>query len=162
MEENISETKQNNIKTGPIIIIVLLLIAWLGFTFVNKKSSDSKEQTTALSNESTSIQPSGDISQDNTGEPVSAVREFTVNGDNFKFDLKTITVNKGDKVKINFVNKEGKHDFVLDEFNIATKVLNAESSESVEFVADKVGTFEYYCSVGEHRAMGMVGNLTVK
>jgi len=33
---------------------------------------------------------------------------------------------------------------------------------SVTFVADKTGTFEYYCSVGNHRAQGMVGKLIVE
>ena len=32
----------------------------------------------------------------------------------------------------------------------------------VEFTVDKTGTFEYYCSVGQHRANGMVGNLIVE
>jgi plastocyanin len=29
-------------------------------------------------------------------------------------------------------------------------------------VADKKGTFEYYCSVGQHRALGMKGKLVVE
>jgi uncharacterized cupredoxin-like copper-binding protein len=32
----------------------------------------------------------------------------------------------------------------------------------VQFVADKTGTFEFYCSVGNHRQMGMVGTLVVQ
>ena len=34
--------------------------------------------------------------------------------------------------------------------------------DEVEFVVDKAGTFEYYCSVGNHRQMGMVGKLIVE
>jgi plastocyanin len=29
-------------------------------------------------------------------------------------------------------------------------------------VADKNGSYEYYCSVGNHRASGMVGVITVE
>jgi plastocyanin len=36
------------------------------------------------------------------------------------------------------------------------------ASTFIEFVANKKGKFEYYCSVGEHRAMGMKGNLVVE
>jgi nitrite reductase (NO-forming) len=90
------------------------------------------------------------------------VKEFTVTGDNFSFDLKEIKVKKGDMVKINFINKEGKHDWVVDEFNAATDVIEADQSDSVTFTADKAGTFEYYCSVMEHRKMGMVGSLIVE
>jgi hypothetical protein len=45
--------------------------------------------------------------------------------------------------------------------NLAEQV-GAGASDVVEFTADKAGTFEYYCSVGNHRAMGMKGTLTVK
>jgi plastocyanin len=97
-----------------------------------------------------------------SGATNGAVKEFTVTGSSFAFSPKTITVNKGDTVKINFVNSVGFHDWVLDAFNVRTPQINAGQSASVTFVADKTGTFEYYCSVGTHRQMGMVGTLTVK
>jgi plastocyanin len=56
----------------------------------------------------------------------------------------------------------GTHDFKIDEFNVATNQIPAGSSEIVEFVADKSGSFEYYCSVGRHREMGMKGTLVVQ
>jgi plastocyanin len=71
-------------------------------------------------------------------------------------------VKKGDKVKITFQNSVGNHDFVLDAFNIKTAVLGSGKSETVEFTADKTGQFEYYCSVGNHRQMGMTGTLVVQ
>ncbi len=72
-----------------------------------------------------------------------------------------MSVKKGDTVKITFVNSSGLHDLKIDEFNVATKQLAAGKEETVTFVASKTGTFEYYCSVGNHRAMGMKGTLTV-
>jgi len=54
------------------------------------------------------------------------------------------------------------HDFVVDEFGAKTDTLQTGQSDTITFVADKTGTFEYYCSVGNHRAMGMKGNLIVK
>ena len=32
----------------------------------------------------------------------------------------------------------------------------------VQFLADKTGTFQYYCSVGKHRSMGMWGTIIVQ
>jgi plastocyanin len=91
------------------------------------------------------------------------VKVITVEGSNFKFLPATITVNKGDTVKITFKNTGGFHDFVIDEFEGAkTKQIGANSEETIQFVADKAGTFEYYCSVGNHRGMGMVGKLIVQ
>lgn len=90
------------------------------------------------------------------------VREVVIVGDNFSFSAKTLTLKKGQKVKLTFVNSEGMHDFKLDEFGVATKKLKAGESDTVEFTPDKTGTFEAYCSIGAHRAMGMVTAVTVE
>lgn len=97
-----------------------------------------------------------------TNDPNSAVKSFTVDASNFAFSLKEMKVKQGDRVRIVFNNQSGFHDWKIDEFDAATKQLQAGQSETVEFVADKTGTFEYYCSVGQHRAMGMKGNLIVE
>lgn len=90
------------------------------------------------------------------------VKSFTVTGGNFKFAPAAITVKQGDKVRITFKNEDGFHDWKIDEFNAATKKINAGAEETIEFVADKKGSFEYYCSVGSHRQMGMKGTLVVQ
>lgn len=92
----------------------------------------------------------------------SKVKEFTITGGAYFFKPNVMEVNKGDTVKITLVNSGGFHDLVIDEFNARTKQLQSGQSETITFVADKAGTFEYYCSVGSHRAMGMKGILTVK
>ncbi len=89
------------------------------------------------------------------------VKEFTVTGKNFSFSPSTITVKKGDKVKITFINQSGFHDFKIDEFGVATPQKQSPDTEILEFTADKAGSFEYYCSVGSHRSMGMRGTLQV-
>ena len=93
--------------------------------------------------------------------PQNEVR-VTIDGSPFKFLPNTISAKVGDKIIITFRNMEGTHDLRLDEFNVATKLLKAGETDTVEFTADKAGVFEYYCSVGEHRKMGMVGTLTVE
>lgn len=94
---------------------------------------------------------------------VGATKEFTVIGNNFAFDIKEMRVKKGDTVRITFKNAEGFHDWTLDEFDGAkTAQLQAGGEQTVTFVADKAGTFEYYCSVGKHRSMGMKGSLIVE
>ena len=90
------------------------------------------------------------------------VKEFTVLGSNFVFAPSSMTAKKGDAVKITFKNTGGLHDFKIDEFNVATKKISGGAEETVTFVADKTGSFEYYCSIGTHRAMGMKGTLTVE
>lgn len=97
-----------------------------------------------------------------TTTPATIVKEFIVEGFNFKFSPSEIRVKKGDTVKIVFKNTGGFHDWVVDEFSAKTKALKAPEEETITFVADKAGTFEYYCSIGSHRQMGMKGNLIVE
>lgn len=92
----------------------------------------------------------------------ASTKGFTVTGQNYSFTPSAITVKKGDKVKVTFVNSGGTHDLKIDEFGVATRRIQAGQQDVVEFTADKVGTFEYYCSTGNHRAMGMKGTLTVE
>jgi plastocyanin len=51
---------------------------------------------------------------------------------------------------------------VIDELGVKSKILQDNESEVIEFVTNEKGVFEYYCSVGQHRQMGMVGNLIVE
>jgi len=96
------------------------------------------------------------------------MKTFVLTGDNFKFvmdgvDNPNLVVKEGDKVRIEFTSSKGFHDWVVDEFSAATEqVRDTDGSTFVEFIADKKGTFEYYCSVGKHRANGMKGNLIVE
>lgn len=84
-------------------------------------------------------------------------------GINYEYDIKEIRVKKGDTVTINFKSDQGFHDWVVDEFSAATdRVSEKDGITSVTFVADKVGTFQYYCSVMTHRQMGMIGYLIVE
>lgn len=93
-----------------------------------------------------------------TLEPVT----FTVEGSMPKFAPNVLSVKKGQPVTIIFKNIAGMHDLVIDEFAGArTQIIKAGETETITFTADKAGSFEYYCSVGTHRAMGMVGTLTV-
>jgi len=101
------------------------------------------------------------IDAPNTEEQL-AIKEFVVSGQNFSFSPSLITAKRGDRVKITFQNTQGFHDFKIDEYGVATKQAQSPATEVLEFTADKTGSFEYYCSVGTHRAMGMKGTLKVE
>ncbi len=134
----------------------------------NMEDMDMSGDATPEESDSTSTQNNPPSSGLNVGvgagvtATTGGVKEFTVIGDNFSFVPSAITVKKGDKVKITFKNTEGFHNFVIDEFGVATKSVQAPDTEVLEFTADKTGTFQYYCAVGSHRAMGMWGTLKVE
>lgn len=85
-----------------------------------------------------------------------------VDGDNFTFSVTEIKAKQGDTLAVNFTNKEGFHDFVIDELGVNTGMVAAGSSKEVTIPTDKPGTYEFYCSVGDHRAKGMKGTLIIE
>lgn len=97
-------------------------------------------------------------------EQLDATADVTVDvsGKNFEFSVTEIRVSEGDVVTINFESESGFHDWVVDEFKAASPRVRDGEKTSVTFVADRAGIYEYYCSVGEHRANGMVGTLIVE
>lgn len=103
----------------------------------------------------TNVSSEGVITQD-------GVKEFVISGTNFAFSPNVINAKRGERIRIIFKNTAGFHDFKVDEYGIATKQAKAPYQEILEFTANKVGTFEYYCSVGTHREMGMKGTFNVE
>jgi cytochrome c oxidase subunit 2 len=153
MNHSINTLRQN--KAIVIIPLLLLLAAGCG----------AKPDTSITEQPTTETATSSGTTNTQTTPPdtnQSTVKTFTVIGKNFSFSPSEIKVNKGDKVKIIFQNDLGFHDWMLDEFNVKTPTISAGKTAEVEFTADKTGTFEYYCSVGNHRTMGMKGNLIVQ
>ncbi|OGM22094.1 hypothetical protein A2961_04975 [Candidatus Woesebacteria bacterium RIFCSPLOWO2_01_FULL_39_21] len=54
------------------------------------------------------------------------------------------------------------HDFVIDELGVRTRIAQAGEMAEVEFGVNKTGELEFYCSIGNHRDMGMVGTLIIE
>ena len=95
-------------------------------------------------------------------EPVSTVKEFTMTAKQWSFVPSTITVNKGDTVRLNITSTDVKHGIKISAFNVSAD-LNPGQSTTVEFVADKTGSFSYFCSVFCGSGHGsMKGTLIVK
>ena len=125
-----------------ITIIIVALLGWGAYAFMDKDVAEAPAPSAPA------VAPE--------------VREFTVVGKNFYLSPATIQVKKGVRVRIVFQNQGGSHDLVIDEFGARTKVLGNGQSETIEFTADQVGSFEYYCSIGTHRQMGMKCTLVVE
>ncbi len=146
-------------KIISLIIVVVLIVAGF-FLFRNNSVAPTEVEDSAAG---TSLEGSQDAGRMDTPElnEQSEVKEFTLDASNFKYSVKNIEVNEGDTVRITLNVSEGMHDWRLDEFNAATRMMTVGDSDTIEFVADKAGTYEYYCSMGNHRQLGMVGTLTV-
>ena len=144
--------------------VVFLALLVLSVLVTGCGSSDSNGY--AVVDTQRTNQVTGEVEDTANVQPTSEVKTFSLEGANFKFTMNgvespNIVVNEGDKVRIELKSGQGFHDWIVDEFNAATPRVKDGESTFVEFTADKKGTFEYYCSVGEHRKMGMKGNLIV-
>ena len=161
--DTISLNRMQKTIVGIIILVVIIGgVIWLISTSrtdnadVPVENGDNATATSTDSNATTTIDTSA-----TTTVSTGTVKEFTVTGSPFSFAPFLLTVKKGDTVKITFINAAGFHDLVLDAFDVRTKPLNAGEQETIEFVADKAGNFEYYCSIGTHRQQGMKVTFTV-
>ena len=86
----------------------------------------------------------------------SGIREFEVKAFRFGYSPDTITVNKGDKVRIKIDNTDTMH-------GIRIPSLGISGNDVVELSADAEGEFEWLCNVmcgSGHREMK--GKLIVK
>lgn len=80
----------------------------------------------------------------------------------WNFSPSTITVNRGDTVKLHIESIDVKHGFGLSAFGI-NEDLSPGKAVDVELVADKTGSFTFVCTVfcGSGHS-GMKGQLIVK
>lgn len=92
--------------------------------------------------------------------------EITMDTGEFFFAPAVITASPGQAVSITLTNTAGQmpHDFVIDELDVASEqIMNGEQTVVTFVVPENAAgeEYEFYCSVGDHRANGMVGTLTI-
>jgi uncharacterized protein (UPF0333 family) len=88
------------------VVLVLLLGGGAYFYFQNQNGASSDSMMAASSAPVTSMAPSNNAmmaSDSGMMEASGTVKEFTVDGSNFKFEPATMTVNKGDTVKVTYL-----------------------------------------------------------
>lgn len=164
MDENAGQQQDAPRKSNMGLIVVgVLLLALVGGGLAYF-ASQNKSQPAVTEQPNPTSAPEAAETAPTTPEAMQKgeTKTFTVSGKSFSFTPNEIRVNKGDTVKITFKNTGGFHDFTLDEFQVKTPQIQSGQTEDIEFVADKVGTYEFYCSVGNHRAQGMKGSLIVE
>jgi hypothetical protein len=74
----------------------------------------------------------------------------------------TYVFSKGGLQSMHLINEDyethSKHNFNIDELNVHSKDLDYYGSQTITFVADKPGTFQYYCTIHPE----MKGNVTIE
>lgn len=162
-------------KTITTILVIALVVIIVGVTFKNKnretadngyaptlQNGTKKGSTPPNDNSGAKMETGTTIDLGVKDKAVQSEKTFIISGKNFSFTPNAIEVSKGDKVTIVFKNDGGTHNLVIEEFNVGTPLVEDGKGSTISFVADKTGSFQYYCSVGSHRLAGMWGTLTVK
>lgn len=169
-----STPSSTNNKNMLMIGGLLALVAVIGVGVVlarNSTNSAPSERMTA-SPTTTTTSPTGQVTTPATSPAATAETEATdtpsqvktvnLEAGSFYFEPDVIRVKKGETVKIVMTSKDMMHDFNIDELDVKLPITRSGETNTVEFTATEAGTFEYYCSVGNHRAQGQVGTLIVE
>ncbi|OGK18059.1 hypothetical protein A2866_02925 [Candidatus Roizmanbacteria bacterium RIFCSPHIGHO2_01_FULL_39_8] len=160
MQEGTKMEEKTDNKMSPVMILVIIvvvaLIGFLAMRVLTPSQQPEMTQTAPTQAMTTEVSPTA-------GEAMTEnAVTFDVEGGSFYYKPNELKVKKGQKVTINFKAVDLMHDFVVDELNVKSDTIKGGESTTFEFTPDKAGTFEFYCSVGQHRANGMVGTLIVE
>ena len=129
-------------KNIVIITFVLLIAAVaLGCT----ASVPVEEQVTESATDSVSGVSNEMVDSTNT-ESASTTRTIEITARKWEFIPNIVQVNQGDMVKLIVTSMDVEHGFALPEFGVNEQLLPQKTVE-VQFVADKKGTFSFFCSV---------------
>ncbi len=138
--------------------MALLLAAVLLFGCTGSGNQGYKANDNSISNAAGG--GSGSIPQ--AGGGTGNVVEINMTAKDWAFDPGTITVHKGDTVKLHITSLDVTHGFALPDYGINEQIVPGQTTD-ITFVADHSGTFGFRCSVicGEgHRQM--TGTLVVQ
>lgn len=167
-------TTQTNSGMNPMIIgaivVGALLIGGIAYSQLSGSNSTEDARVTEQTQEAlpdmttqttTETAPAAETASDSPAMAAD-VKVVEIEGGAFYYKPNEIRVKKGEKVKVVMKSVDMMHDFVIDELGVKMPIAKSGETGTVEFTADQAGTYEFYCSVGQHRAQGQVGKLIVE
>jgi len=112
-------------------VIILLVVG--GFLLIKPSSDRESGGTLSVIDSSEAVI---------TGE----TKEFRIRAFQFEYSPSTLEVNQGDRVVITAYSSDVPHGLSIPGYGV-NLYLDGQNEKTAEFVADKKGTFEFYCSV---------------
>jgi plastocyanin len=86
-------------------------------------------------------------------------KAITLRDYSYEFRPTTIQVNKGDVVMIRFMATDSPQALMIEGYNVKTGIVQPGAYETIQFVADKAGTFNFYSYLDN--GIGPIGKLIV-
>ncbi len=134
-------------KILAIIVLTLFIISCTPAREQREPQRPQTQKTIPITEQTVKVSPAtSKLTEKSPQKPEETVKEFKIIMEKFTFTPSTITVNKGDTVKLTITSLDVTHGVVIPEFNINVQAKKGET-ETVEFIADKAGTFTFYCAV---------------
>lgn len=157
-----------------IIIAVLIILAAVGIWALAMRSDQEVMAPTTTPTPQASSVPQDSVVPDTSPSPTDSLdatdssmtetetRVISLEAGSFYFKPAEIRVKKGETVRIEMTALDMMHDFNVDALGLKIPITRSGNTASVEFTASTAGTYEYYCSVNNHKAQGQVGTLIVE
>jgi plastocyanin len=158
-----------------ISYFALLIVSGLLFSAcipgLNKEAA-VKENGEVMIKDTT--EKTGDVMVDETSDGMEKTddammkeegRKISMEMGEFYYAPNVIEAEAGETLTVTVENVGGFHDFVIDELDVASEQVKDGNSVTVTFTVPEGASgqeYEFYCSVGSHRELGMVGTLMVK
>ncbi len=103
---------------------------------------------------------SDDADSSGASPTVVGATEFEVTASNFAFEPEALEIGAGEDFTVTLDATDGTHDFVIEGGEGFVEAGLGETA-SGGFKVDEAGEYTVYCSIGNHRAQGMEGVLSV-
>ena len=123
------------------LYIFFILSLFLISACTQVETSSQLEKTIVIDTNDEVMEKSNEVM-----EKKSSVKEFNIVAKKWDFNPSTIIVNKGDTVKLNIESIDVAHGIVILDFGVNEK-LEPGKTTNIEFIADKEGTFSFFCNV---------------
>jgi len=92
--------------------------------------------------------------------PPPPPRDIEMIASRFKFEPETLQVTEGDRVRLTVRSTDTEHGFSIKRMNVRVAVPKTGEPVTVEFVAERPGTYEFkcseYCGSGHGRMKGQL------
>ncbi len=142
-----------------IIAIGSALILIAGCTTQNGGATPTPTPTTAPAE--TTATPAPTQATNNSGTQDVSV---TIDEESFSFTPSVINVKAGQTIHLTLTSTSGGHNFVVDDLGVTSTTLSAGTPTTVDFAipSNAAGkTYEFHCSIANHKELGMTGQIKV-
>lgn len=133
-------------KKYVLLVIILAIIVAGALYFMRYQTPTIRAKSTP----SASVSPAAKGATVQAGSSSTAansqVRVFNISATSFKYTPNVIRVKLGDKVRFNLTAVDKVHGFSLPDFGVSA-ALAVNQVKSVEFTANKKGTFTFFCNI---------------